>query len=112
MTTGVPTPTMQRLHALPRTERAEALEAIVVAEFKTTLLMTDDEDLGLDDNFFEMGFTSLLVADIRQRLETQLGCVISANVLFNSPTIERLLAHLTGEVLTGLFAGPAAGTAP
>jgi acyl carrier protein len=98
------TPTIERLQALPRSERADALEAIVVAEFKTALLMTDDENLRLDESFFDAGFTSLLVVDIKQRLEEMLGCSISANVLFNSPTLERLIEHLTDEVLTDLFA--------
>jgi acyl carrier protein len=112
-TTGAPTtdtPTTARLRALARSERVDALEAVVVAEFKTTLLMGNDEELGLEESFFDLGFTSLLLADLKQRLERMLGCVISTNVLFNSPTVDRLLTHLTDEVLTGLFAHPALTT--
>ncbi|WP_018348359.1 acyl carrier protein [Longispora albida] len=97
------TPTLTRLHGIPRSERYEALEELVVGEFKATLLMTPDEELPLDESFFDIGFTSLLIADIKQKLETLLGCTISANVLFNSPTVERLVEHLTDEVLTDLF---------
>jgi acyl carrier protein len=106
MTTIHSTPTIERLEQLARSERREALEEIVVAHFKTALLMTDDEDLPTEESFFNLGFTSLLVSDIKQRLETMLGCAISANVLFNSPTLERLIAHLTDEVLVDLFAVP------
>ena len=104
------TPTIARLRTLARSERVDALEAVVVAEFKTTLLMSNDEELGLEESFFDLGFTSLLLADLKQRLERMLGCVISTNLLFNSPTVDRLLTHLTDEVLTGLFAHPALST--
>jgi acyl carrier protein len=98
------TPTVEWLRAMPRSERRDALESVVVAEFKATLMMADNEELPLDESFFDAGLTSLLIADIKQRLEQLLGCAISANVLFNSPTVERLLAHLTDEVLPELFA--------
>jgi acyl carrier protein len=99
------TGTIERLRALPLAERGDALEDFVVGEFKATLLMTDDEELPLDESFFDLGFTSLRIAEIKQRLESEFGCPISTTVLFNSPTVERLLAHLTGAVLADLFAG-------
>lgn len=98
-----PTPTVEMLRAYPRSERYDALEALVMAEFRATLLMSDDEQLDLDQSYFDAGFTSLRITEIKERLEALLGCDISTNVLFNSPTVERLLEHLTGEVLTELF---------
>lgn len=98
-----PTPTIEMLRACPRSERYDALEAVVTGEFKATLLMSDDEQLDLDESYFDAGFTSLRITEIKERLEALLGCDISTNVLFNSPTVERLLEHLTGEVLIGLF---------
>jgi acyl carrier protein len=100
--TGV-TSTIDRLQELPLSERYEALEELVVIEFKATLLMADDEDLPLDESFFDLGFTSLRIAEIKERLEALLGCGVSANVLFNSPTLERLIEHLTDGVLAHLF---------
>jgi hypothetical protein len=97
------TSTIERLQALPLSERYEALEELITAEFKATLLMAEDEDLPSDASFFDMGFTSLRIAEIKERLEALLDCGISANVLFNSPTLERLLEHLTGGVLAYLF---------
>lgn len=91
------------LGLLSRAERAEALEELVVAEFKATLLMSDDEELPLDQSYFDLGFTSLRITEIKERLENALDCGISTNVLFNSPTVERLLEYLTSEVLTTLF---------
>jgi acyl carrier protein len=94
---------IDRLHELPLSERREGLEELVVTEFKSTLLMTDDEDLPIDMSYFELGFTSLRITEIKERLETQLGRKISTNMLFNSPTVERLVSYLADEVLGDLF---------
>ncbi len=66
-------------------------------------MMADDEDLPLDMSYFELGFTSLRITEIKERLEAQLGRKISTNVLFNSPTTERLISYLADEVLADLF---------
>jgi hypothetical protein len=98
---------IKRLRELPLSERREELEGLVVMEFKSTLMMTEEEDLPFDMSYFELGFTSLRITEIKERLETQLGQKISTNVLFNSPTMERLISYLADEVLADLF-GPLA----
>jgi acyl carrier protein len=87
------------LRDLPRSERRDALEEMVVEQFRATLLMDDEEELPDTESFFDLGLTSLLIADIKERLEQTLSCSISANVLFNSPTIRRLVDHLAVDVL-------------
>lgn len=93
----------ERLESLPRAERWSALESTVTAEFRTALLMTDDEEFPLEDTFFELGMTSLMLTSVKQRLETLLGRGISSTALFNQPTVEQLLGYLATEVLAGLF---------
>ena len=102
MTAG--TEAIEQLRELPRSERLELLQELVIAEFKATLLMTEDEVLPYDESYLSLGFTSLRITEVKDRLESLLGCAISANVLFNSPTLERLMAHLTDQVLPELFA--------
>src|SRR5215472_16164010 len=97
---------IDRLQELPLSERREGLEELIVTEFRTTLMMTDDEDLSFDTSYFELGFTSLRITEIKERLERQLGCSISTNVLLNSPTMERLISYLADEVLADLFCAP------
>jgi acyl carrier protein len=94
---------IERLRELPLSERREGLEEFIITEFKATLMMAEGEDLPLDMSYFELGFTSLRITEIKEQLETQLGCQISTNVLFNSPTMERLLSYLIDEVLADLF---------
>jgi acyl carrier protein len=98
------TPTIEQLRSLPWAQRREALEGVVVAQFRATLLMDEDEDLPLDESYFELGFTSLRISELKQRLEALLGCRISTTQLFNSPTVERLLAHVVDDGLPELFA--------
>lgn len=94
---------IERLRELPFSERRDELEELVVSEFKTTLMMTEDEDLPFDMSYFELGFTSLRITEIKERLEAQFGRSISTNVLFNSPTMESLIAYLADEILADLF---------
>lgn len=98
-----PTPAVRRLRGLARAERGEALEAMVTGEFRATLLMTETEDLPLDTSYFTLGFTSLRITEIKQRLEELLGRPVSANALFSRPTLGQLLAHLREDVLADLF---------
>jgi acyl carrier protein len=97
-------PAVQELLDLPRSERRDALEALIAAEFRATLLMTDDEELPLDTSYFELGFTSLRITEVKQRLEELLGRPVSTTLLFNSPTVNQLLDHLGTEVFPQLFA--------
>jgi acyl carrier protein len=102
-TTTDRTDTIEELAELPSAERADALVDVVVAEFRAALLMGDDEFFDTDTSFFELGLTSLLVLDVKKRLETLLGQPISANELFNYPTVDRLVTYLTDEVLADVF---------
>ena len=51
------------------------------------------ERVGLDDNFFELGGTSLMVVQLRSRLEETLGREISLVDLFRHPTVRALDTH-------------------
>ncbi|HSI60381.1 MAG TPA: acyl carrier protein, partial [Ideonella sp.] len=91
-----------QLAQLPRPERAAALAAMVVAEFRTVLQMMPHEVLPGDESFFDLGLTSLSVEEVKQRLESRLACRVDAEVLFNHPTLGHLLAHLQGGPLSEL----------
>ncbi len=101
MTDG--TRTIDRLRELPLSERFDALDDVVTGEFKSALLMTDDEEFPRDESFFDIGLTSLRLTEIKQRLDEQLDCTISETELFNQPTLDRLLDHLCTEVIPELF---------
>ncbi|KOG64520.1 hypothetical protein ADK76_08695 [Streptomyces griseoflavus] len=75
-------------------ERRDALEEKVVTQFKEALLMGEDEELEMDTSFFDLGLTSLALGAMRKQLEDQLGVTIDATVLFNEPTVGRLVEYL------------------
>ncbi|MES9520380.1 acyl carrier protein [Streptomyces capoamus] len=96
------TPLVEQLRALPRPERRSRVEELARTEFRTALLMSEDEDVPLDQNYFDLGLTSLRVTEIKQRLEAQLGCAIDTAVLFAVPTLGRLVEYLQTEILPKL----------
>ncbi len=53
------------------------------------------EDVGLDDNFFDLGGHSLLLARVRNRLAGKLPKDVSVVVLFRYPTVRSLAEFLT-----------------
>lgn len=98
----------RQLESLARPERAAALAALVAAEFRSVLQMMPQETLPLDESFFDLGLTSLSVEEVKQRLESSLACRVDAEVLFNHPTVQHLVAHLQAGPLADLFGAPAA----
>ncbi|MDI5962484.1 acyl carrier protein [Streptomyces sp. SL13] len=94
------------LRGLPRLELREELEELVVSLFREQLLMEDEEELDQELSYFDLGLTSLRLMELKKRLEARLGVEIDATVLFNQPTVERLLDHLTDTIGA---AAPAAG---
>ena len=98
---------VEALERAPLSERGATLEALVVAEFRTWLLMSEADALPLDESYFALGLTSLGAVEIQERLESILGRRIDSASLFNNPTIDHLLAHLRSQVLYEFFPGSA-----
>ncbi|WP_392671506.1 acyl carrier protein [Streptomyces sp. LN785] len=89
----------EQLARTPRAQRRAALEAFVSREFKQALLMTDADELPLDENYFDLGVTSLRAVELRQRIEEQLGCELDTSVLFGLSTVRQVADHLVSVVL-------------
>ena len=75
---------------LPRTE----LERIIAQAWKEAL---EVERVELDENFFDLGAHSLMVAEVHMRLQQLLGRELSLVDLFQFPTVTKLANHLNGE---------------
>jgi acyl carrier protein len=103
--------TIDTLRTLPRSDRREALESLVVAEFSTALMLDANDPLPRTESYFALGLTSLALMDVKERLEAMLGAAISANALFNHPTVAGLMDHLVEDVVPGLFAARNGGSA-
>ncbi|WP_132115374.1 acyl carrier protein [Actinocrispum wychmicini] len=84
----------RQLRRESRTERRDTLEELIVAHMREVLQMGDDEELFVDRSYFDLGFTSLKLTDVREYLQKLLDVRIDATVLFNEPTVEHLVEHL------------------
>ena len=69
------------------------VEKIVAAVWKEALNV---ESIGMDDNFFDLGAHSLMVAEVHARLQNTLGREISLVDLFQYSTSKTLAQHLSG----------------
>jgi amino acid adenylation domain-containing protein len=65
------------------------------------------EEVGLHDNFFDLGGHSLLLIRVRRRLHRELGHATTVLDLFRHPTVSALAAHLGGTPMEVAASAPA-----
>ncbi|GAB1694995.1 amino acid adenylation domain-containing protein [Krasilnikovia sp. M28-CT-15] len=97
-------PPQRLIRATPMTEappRSE-LERRIAAIWREELGL---DDVGVRDNFFDLGGVSAQLITIRRRLTTELGLRVGATDLIECPTIRALAQRLGAD-------GPVAGTVP
>ncbi len=75
---------------LPRNE----LERMIAQAWKDALGV---DQVGLNENFFDLGAHSLMVAEVHMQLQQLLGRELSLVDLFQFPTVTALANHLNGE---------------
>ena len=75
---------------LPRSET----ERVIAQAWKDALGV---DDVGLNENFFDLGAHSLMVAEVHMQLQQMLGRELSLVDLFQFPTVTTLAKHLDGE---------------
>jgi acyl carrier protein len=68
------------------------MERHIAAEWSATLECPAPD---IDTNFFDLGGTSLLMAELQNRLERRLGLRIPMLTLLEYPAVRLLAAHLT-----------------
>ncbi|MBT3040609.1 MAG: acyl carrier protein [Candidatus Thiodiazotropha sp. (ex Ctena orbiculata)] len=85
------------------TEREQKLADYIVSKFKSLLLIEHDEELPFDQNYFELGLTSLQIEQLKQEFEADFDVAITPTVFFNNPTLQGLVTHLRDHVLNGFF---------
>lgn len=90
---ALPTPQPSR-HPMPATKVTmprTVVEQQVAAAWCAVLQV---ETVGLDDNFFDVGGTSLLLAQLHTYFVEHLGMTLSPVLFYQYPTIRTLAAHL------------------
>jgi acyl transferase domain-containing protein len=89
---------LERLKDLPHNERLDFLIAHLQHEVATVLGLDASQLIEQKLGFFEMGMDSLLAIELRNRIKTNLGTLISPTLAFNYPNIESLANYLLNTV--------------
>jgi amino acid adenylation domain-containing protein len=92
--TALPDPEVTRIidqdYAAPRSELEQR-----IADIWCRLLRL--EEVGIRDNFFDLGGHSLLIPQVQAGIKHELQREVSAVALFQYPTVEALARHLDGQ---------------
>ncbi len=93
---ALPNPVIEnsgKVEELPRNE----MERVIAQAWKDAL---EVECVGMEENFFDLGAHSLMVAEVHIQLQQMLGREFSLVDLFQFPTVTALANHLKGEEAT------------
>jgi acyl carrier protein len=78
---------------VPLVSPQNALEKIVANAWKTALKL---DEVGVDDNFFDLGGHSLLMLEVKGLLESELEIEIAATDMFEYSTVRAMAQYLAG----------------
>jgi len=91
---------LTRLEAIPLKSRREFLEKHIRSRIAKVLGLTSPEDIEACQSLFEIGMDSLMAVELKNSLETDLGCSLRSTLVFDYPTPEALADYLTASVLS------------
>jgi acyl transferase domain-containing protein/acyl carrier protein len=105
------TSSVSELLALPADERRPRLFALL-AEDAAAVTGTPLASLDPERSLFDYDLDSLLITDLRVRLEKRFGRTISTTVIFSNPTIAALADHLARTLFGATDSAPATQPVP
>ena len=94
---------IQRLEMTPVQERRELLVTHIRSQIAKVLGLKVPRQIGLRQSLFDLGIDSLMAVELRNLLQSSLGCSIRSTVLFDYPTLEELVDFLGSDVLSVEF---------
>lgn len=95
-----------RLRRMPPAERESAVLELVLAQVAQVLGHTDTDEVGGTQRFLELGFTSLSLADLGNRVSRAGGVRLPTSALYEHATARALAAHLVDELAVGQGSRP------
>ncbi|MCC6557895.1 MAG: SDR family NAD(P)-dependent oxidoreductase, partial [Polyangiaceae bacterium] len=90
----LPSAAAARLALVPESERPAFLLEAVRAEIALVLGVPRPEGVPVDQPLQELGLTSLMAVEIRNRLATLVGAKLPATLVFDHPTVKKLAGRL------------------
>ncbi|MFH0997755.1 MAG: type I polyketide synthase [Pseudomonadota bacterium] len=91
------------LNQTPAGERRTRLFDYVRSQVAATLGMTSPEQLEPRQRLFDTGIDSLMAVELKNRLESGLGISLRSTLVFDYPTVEALVKHLSEDGPSPLF---------
>lgn len=88
------TPLWEELVAADAADRLAKLASWLQAGVAATLRLPDAAAVSVTRGFFEMGMDSLMAIEVKNRMQTELGVLLRATVVFNYPNITELSVYL------------------
>jgi acyl transferase domain-containing protein/acyl carrier protein len=85
---------LQELELAPPSDRHTMLLTFVRAQIAKGLGLSSPEQVGLQQNFTNLGIDSLIAVELSNSLQKSLGCSLSSTLAFDYPTLEALVDYL------------------
>ena len=90
---------LQQLNSGTETLRHQKLTSYIQSEVAKVLDMKDLELLSAEQSLFDMGLDSLMMVELRNRLEVGLNCSLPATLAFEFPNIASLTEYIGSRIL-------------
>ncbi|NEO92586.1 MAG: type I polyketide synthase, partial [Moorea sp. SIO3G5] len=90
------------LEALPANQRRDLLVERVRTQVAKTLGLSSPDQIELGQRLIDLGLDSLMAVQLRNHLQSSVGCSLRSTLLFDYPTIEAMVDYLSQEVFADL----------
>ena len=86
------------LEAVPVNQRRDLLIEHVRTQVAKTLGLSTPEQIELGQRLIDLGLDSLMVVELRNHLQSSVGCSLRSTLVFDYPTVEALADYLFQEI--------------
>lgn len=90
---------LQQLEMALPSEQQDLLIAHIRHQVAQVLGIEKVESISLKEGFFDLGMDSLTSVELKNKLQTSLGCSLPSSLMFDYPTVSELVNYLAGHVL-------------
>jgi acyl transferase domain-containing protein len=94
---------LQQLKSAPVSERRNLLLSYVRSQVAQVLGLGKPERIDIQQGLSDLGLDSLMSVELKNHLQTSLGCSIPTTLAFDYPTVEALTDYLAKEVMGAEF---------
>ncbi|MFN6445250.1 MAG: SDR family NAD(P)-dependent oxidoreductase [Nostoc sp. DedSLP05] len=88
----------QQLDSAEPKQRPILLMNYVRSQIAKVLNLASPEEIDPKQGFLELGMDSLMAVELRNRLQSSLGCSVPASLIFDYPTVDALVSYFIQEL--------------